>query len=203
MFGIFSKSSMIRPTPLFVSFYTPDYARAAGRLMESLRKFKLEHEVVPTDDTGRWVLNCGKKPQFIWNMISANPNRPIVWLDADCEIKRTPRILLNRRLEDIAVCRYVWRKARKPELFSGTVYFNCTPAARKVVDRWIEFQDGKPETWDQAVLREAIEAVPEVQLYSLPVGYCFIFDFHRQEHPGAKPVIEHYQRSRIARPAKQ
>lgn len=167
--------------------------------MGTLRKFKLDHEVVPMDSTGRWATNCAKKPQFIWSMISANPTRPIVWLDADCEVKRLPRIFLSRREEDMAVCRYQWKRAKKVELFSGTLFFNCTPAARKVVDRWIEIQATEPETWDQVALRKALTLVPEVVVYPLPVEYCFIFDFHRDEIPEARPVIEHYQRSRVVR----
>ncbi len=187
--------------PVFVSFYTPDYAGQAERLLASITHLGLRACVSMRPDTGRWVSNCAQKPRFIWEMMAKYHDRPVVWTDADSVIRQRPELFFGMIQEDIGVCRYKWNGGSS-ETFSGTVYFNPTEAARKVVDRWIEQQTLSPDQWDQVSLAKAIQEVHGVRVFSLPVSYCFIYDLHRRAHPEARPIIEHFQHSRETRAKK-
>ncbi len=189
--------------PLWVSFFTPDYGLVAAGMKASLEKHDLDHCIKPMPDTGSWVKNCAKKPRFIWDMMVANPERPIIWIDADAVVQRPPLLLESLGSEhfpwDVSVCKYTWSARRITEVLSGTVYFRNNVRSLKLVDRWITECEMNPEVWDQRALEIALTQVKDLRIHFMPVEYCFIFDFHRDEHPDAEPAIVHYQKSRQTR----
>jgi hypothetical protein len=186
--------------PIFVTFATPDYAAESKRLIASFKRFGLEYFSESFMDTGRWVTNCGHKPIFLKEMMVKYPDRAVVWVDADAEVKKEPRELLTMpSWADVGACRYTWKKGRKTELLSGTIYLKNNEIAHDVVDEWVKTQRRAPQLWDQVTLDEVLRRLRHVLFYALPVEYCFITDFHRDENPGIEPVIEHYQKSREMR----
>lgn len=189
---------------LYVSFYTPDYADCAKELEASLYLFGLDSEIDAFADLGTWQANCAWKPRFILQKLWDNPGRPVVWLDADAVIRRRPILLEEKPAEelDLRVCQYQWKRGKR-ETLSGTLYFgNHDSWSEELVKCWIRQQDQSPEMWDQVSLEYAIHNYDRACGHvdkSLPVEYCWIFDFHKAEHPGGVPVIEHFQRSRVTR----
>ena len=190
-------------TPLFVSYFTPDYAERAAVLRASLRKFKLDFEVDPVPDRGTWQQNSGPKPLFIWKKMAAHPGRPLVWIDADAKVVGEPTLLLDLAkadLADVAAAEYRWKDGSRQELLSGTVYVHGNVRSARLVDRWIGFHQEDPDNWDQRTLRKAVEAMGDkVRMHYLPLEYCFIFDSHHEAFPQMIPVVLHYQESRKAR----
>ncbi|MEL6311891.1 MAG: hypothetical protein AAFQ17_05925, partial [Pseudomonadota bacterium] len=76
-------------------------------------------------------------------------------------------------------------------------YFNRTPLARMVLDRWAELCESRPEIWDQIHLDAAWEMVSArhpLRTCWLPASYTKIFDLEAAH--GDEPVIEHFQASR-------
>lgn len=186
--------------PLYVSFFTPDYADCALALVASLEKFELDHSVEAVESRGSWVGNAGMKPEFIWRKMDEAAGRPVVWLDADCVVRRNPEEL-NRGLQAAAdIAAVVWSRPGRSdaELLSGTLWFPATVAGRRLVDAWIELQAQLPNKWDQVTLMMAVEKLNS-RLAVLPIEYCWIFDTHARLFPGRQPIIEHYQHSRTAR----
>ena len=188
---------------LYTSFFTKDYWKPAAALIQSLREHSLDNEVAAMPDTGRWIWNCALKPKFIGDMMARHPDRPLVWTDADSIVRQCPTVFEGGALRggaapDAAVCEYKWLKGCK-ETFSGTMWFAPTPGARRLVEIWVALQARDTEVMDQHVLAKAVELARAegVRVALLPVAYCYIFDFHKQEHPDIKPVFEHFQHSRI------
>jgi hypothetical protein len=186
--------------PLYVSYYTPDYAARAAVLVRSLRKFELDFAVVPIDELGSWQKNTHFKPQFVWNQLVANPGRPVVWVDADAELLQYPHAFDHGELGDIGVCEYKHKFVDRTELLSGTVYFKNTAASLRLVDRWLINCRENPELWDQRCLRMALNLLEkDLAVTWLPLSYCFVFDNGRRDYPEIEPIIQHYQESRAAK----
>lgn len=185
---------------VYVSFFTPDYLEPASKLIESLHDQGLDFDIPKVPDTGKWITNCAVKPKFVYDMLQRYPDRPVVWTDADSILRKEPAVFESNWLEesDAAVCEYSWQ-GRKFETFSGTLWFNNTPGAKRLADIWTALQVVTPAEMDQRVLARAVmfARAEGIKVAVLPVEYCFIFDLHRNEHPNASPVFEHFQHSRI------
>lgn len=177
----------------YVSFYTPKYAEAAGRLTRSLKRFSLKHEVLPMSDAGEWTENCAKKAGFCLEMWSQSSG-PIVWVDADAVVREYP-ILFDEIDADVA-CHFRNDRRYKNECLSGTVYFNNTPGALRILTRWKDLSDKRENEWDQRILQEVLETEENYSLYRLPASYTQIYDTMADRGPA---VIEHFQRSRDVR----
>lgn len=193
--------------PLYVSYYTPDYATRARTLVRSLNRFDLDYVVEPIAEQGTWQKDSQYKPRFIWDQMvkhfdkELGIGRPIVWIDADAEVKLRPSAFEHIEA-DVMACEFKNDGMNKIELLSGTVYFKNNVRSQRVVDAWIEECSANPTLWDQKCLRKAIDRFPDLKIGWLPVTYCFIFDTHRHLFPDAEPVILHWQESRAARTRK-
>jgi hypothetical protein len=91
--------------PVVVSFYTEGtgYEQEAGRLVESLYRFGLEHDVQPRPNMGGWKKNNDYKPAFILEMMEKHKGRDIVWLDSDAVVMAYPE-LWDDAATGIGVC---------------------------------------------------------------------------------------------------
>lgn len=176
--------------PVFISFYTRDtpYEAMAERLRGTLEAFGLEHRLVGVDSLGQWEHNCAYKARFVreqWRELG----RPVVWLDADATVEADP-VMLRQCGADFAACKWQgW------ELCSGTLFFNATPAAGRLLDRWVLRCEADPLLWDQMHLDAAwadIASQEPLITQWLPTPYLHIFDC---AEPG-QPVIKHWQASR-------
>ena len=176
--------------PLFVSFFTPDYADDAERLRRSIDAQGLGCDIERVESLGKWEHNCSFKPSFIRNMRRKHPGRALVWIDADAEVVQRPTLFAKQNGTDFA-CHWL-----NEELLSGTLYFAATANATRLMNKWEKLCKENPDTWDQRVLVGALEGWKGTAR-ELPGAYCRIFDNPHQKD--IEPVILHHQASRRQR----
>lgn len=177
--------------PLYISFYTTDgYATEAVELQKTLEDFGLEHLIRSMPPFSSWLKACAFKPLFIGDAIRRNPDRPIIWLDADARVRKPPTLFETLDCDFAAH----WKDGK--ELLSGTLYFGPTDGAKRIVDRWNFKMKSKQSEWDQRVLQEVVQAEVGTKIVRLPAPYTLIFDSMAAQGPA---VIEHMQASRRLR----
>lgn len=173
-----------------ISFYTPDYAEVAERLKCSCKLFNITSEILEVPSKGSWLNGVAFKPKFIQQMWKLSA-KPVVWVDADAVVKKYPSYF-DWITSDVA-CHFRNDKRYQNELLSGTLFFNKTEGANRIINKWVELQEKEPETWDQRTLQKIIETESEYSLYRLPASYTQIYDTMKDR---GEPVIEHFQESR-------
>ena len=120
--------------------------------------------------------------------------RPVIWVDCDAIIQQDPQLLSTLNEYDFAFHPRL-RLNGTTELLGGTMYFNYTVTAFKLLDKWIELVNANRTKYrlDQSYLSEAVSQIHELSAFHLPATYCQIFDIMKD---AGKPVIEHFQASR-------
>ena len=175
---------------LFVTAYTPDYSTLAASLQDDLEKYKLEYEMIPIEDTGKWAENCNLKPFVLKCLREEYPDSILVWIDADARIEKDPVLFSELNGADIAL-----HKLDNRIICSGTLAFLPTENGNRLLSAWSEMCEKNQTIMDQVSLAKCIEALnPKVHL--LPESYCRIFD---RKNECKDPVIVHYQESRNRR----
>ena len=175
-----------------VSFATPKYEIECYKLLDDLRSWKIPHEIHFIEGKGSWLKSVLHKAIFIKEMMLKH-NRPIVWLDADTEIKQYPQ-LFEEITEDFAVNYF------EPTIACGGVlFFNTTPKGIKLLDAWITEIYNNPGDNDQVNLYKAIQKNPDVSIKHLPREYC-TFDLCKDQ---SNPVLWSRQASRRLKDIKE
>ena len=175
--------------PIVISYYTKNtgYEKEIAGLINGLRRFNLEYDIEAIDNLGGWQKNTHYKARFIKAMLKKH-RRPILFLDSDAIIHRYP-FLFNDLDADMA-CHF----KQGSELLTGTIYFANSKKAMKLIDLWIGINNRRPRIWEQRNIQDVIGEW-DGKIEKLPPAYCKIFDTMNVE----KPVIEHYQASRMHR----
>jgi MoaA/NifB/PqqE/SkfB family radical SAM enzyme/glycosyltransferase involved in cell wall biosynthesis len=181
--------------PVFISYYTKNtgYENEYKKLESSLKRFSLDYEIVGIDSQGSWFNNCFYRTTFVKDMLNKH-GRPVVWVDCDAIIQQDPQLLSTLSEFDFAFHPRV-RSNGSTELLGGTMYFNCTVGALKLLAKWTELVNADRTKYrlDQSYLHEAVSTLHSLKVYYLPATYCQIFDLMKD---AGKPVIEHFQASR-------
>jgi hypothetical protein len=183
--------------PVYCCFFTAGtmYEQEARRLRASLERHGLPHDIRPVPDRGDWVKNTQLTAGFICRMLDEHPDRPIVYLDADAYVWSPPTLFDSLSGgADVAV-----HYRRGHELLNGTTFFNNTPGARLVAEKYREFIESNGGcTNEQLMLDAAIGACAElVTVARLPASYAWIHDIMAHDlGDDVEPVIEHLQASR-------
>jgi len=176
-----------------ISFATPNYQEEIRPLLAGLRQFNIDYEVHLIPSFGSWQLANHYKANFIKEMLLKH-KRPVVWLDADTEIRQYPGLF--DKLEEMSQCDIAVNFFNDVQLCGGVMYFALSAIA--IIDRWIEENNNHPERWESdnlhAVLGEAANGV-EARLFKLPPPYC-MFDLCKDQ---SNPVLWSRQASRIHR----
>lgn len=96
-----------------IAMFTKDYAAKAARLAASLAKFGLAHALFDVPTVHRSISPKGAsdlaycKPAFIaWAL--RRFQRPVLYLDADCEIKERPELIWALRRDNTDLAVYNW-----------------------------------------------------------------------------------------------
>ncbi len=194
-------------TPMYVSFFTPDYAPYAERLTESLDRANInlsDRCIRAMKSDGSWVLNCAKKGQFLWDCLEEF-QRPLVWLDADALLKKYTGHFSILIAQGYDVAAHLPDRRRHPlcnsNLCSGTLFFNNTRNAQDVLMDWIVACTESKHELDQEVLykvlfeREYAQAREgQTRFANLPAELCTVADLMSDIE---SPVIFHTQASRV------
>lgn len=215
-----------RSDPLFVTAYTSEaYRKMARRLESSCLNFDVECRTFSIPTRGSWVRNTHIKPHVILSAMEET-GRPIVWVDADAELKARPEAFYQPPDCDAGLHIHR-RKGGYAEWLSGTTYW--TEKAKPVLELWDELGKDYPNVWDQVTMRAALnlyeivlikgsygnlggpwvmgKAIKQVsslvqscgeplKLWGLPPELCYVDRIWRHIHPQVRPVIYHHQASR-------
>jgi hypothetical protein len=165
------------------TFYTDDsYKAHAERLEKSVKALGWEFVSESLPDKGSVKANWTHKPAFIRKQLEQN-RCPILWIDADAEIKVKPTLL-----ETIS-CNVA---AHHSGLFmAGTIFF-CygDDITFSLFDKWEALiAEGIEEP---IAFSRAVEETPNLRVSSLPPTYCWVERWMRQRFPMASPVIEQF-----------
>lgn len=181
--------------PVVISFYTlgTPYEEEVEGLKKSCWKLGLDHVIQGVEPKGSWERNCAMKARYILEE-SRRLDRPVLWVDADAVVRQPPVLLAGGEM-DFAV-----QKAMGWQFNSATVFFNRTPIAQKMLERWTQMCEERPEIWDQIHLDAAWESVVArhpLRTCWLPQTYAKIYDMDAESRLGGlTPVIEQFQASR-------
>lgn len=172
-----------------VSFYTrgSDYRRHAKNLESSCRSLEIPCSISSIEPQDTWVRNCAQKGPFLLRELQ-KATSPLVWLDADAEVRQYPRLFDSPDFEFGAY----WKGEK---LLSGTLYLAPTLETIRIVRLWAELCRTIPDIWDQVHLQQVVrDNGSDLRIGQLPKAYCKIVD---QSLPNDEtPVIVHYQASR-------
>jgi hypothetical protein len=152
--------------PVVVSFYTPSYKAWAEYLLASCIGFGLDHEIearyMPA--SWDWRRRCAVKgPYMLWALHRHAP-RPILWIDADSEIKGQ-LTLFDDPPFDLAFARTAGGNVR-----SGTVY--AGPAAGPILRVAAELCRAFPELGHERNLHTAVSQTHTgARIQTLDAGY--------------------------------
>lgn len=203
--------------PLIVSYHTldPVYTAAMARLQASLWKYGLPHLIraeeatLPSGDFHQetWLSGCAFKSRVLAET-AGFADAPILWLDADAELVQDPRPYLNwlcgTGYDFVAFQNGEGANKRFPlvnsRLCSGTLFFNATSHARKLLFRWAQACVNRgARVYDQELLYEVATHGGGCDwggvMGNLDPAYCCVPDLM----PGVEPVILQHQASRRAR----
>ena len=192
------------PGPVVISFYTlgTPYQLEVLNLISSCQRFEIEHQIEGIDSQGSWEINCLQKPFFIYDKLRSL-QRPVFWVDADAVFLKKPSF------EEYAECdlavRFMDRFSHdvRLRLNAAAMYINYTSQALSVVEEWcrvcrdiLDKRNRLLTFLDQISLLEILDKSKDVQVRSLPVGYCKVFDLDADLVDPLDVVIEQRQASR-------
>ncbi|MFW9899685.1 MAG: hypothetical protein ACFFDY_00175 [Candidatus Thorarchaeota archaeon] len=199
--GIDPKSKFV-----MVSFFTIDtpYEKEVKNLIKSLETLKLDYYIEGIEDLGGWVMNTQYKPVLIERVLKMS-GKPVVCVDADAIVKKQPKLF--EKMKDIDFAAYFPNsmRDRDKELFpgvnfimdrllSGTIYFNYTDGAFRLLEMWKMKCLEDNRTIDQNLLLDCVKSLKDkIMIRPLPLSYCQIYDIVRNKD---NAVIEHFQASR-------
>ena len=189
--------------PLVVSYYTKKtlYENEVENLIDSCKKFEIEHYIEGIENRGSWGENCAFKPYFLRKKMKEF-KRPLLWVDADAVF------LQGLKFEDFMFSDLVFYYDPKIRdfrfsAFAGTVYVNATAGGCKSLDLWCHYSDeiiketGKPPLYiDQVSLHFSMLSKPSFNFIQLPIVYAKVFDRYVEGLDPKAVVIEHNQASR-------
>jgi hypothetical protein len=155
-------------------FYTPDYRRWWDRLRPTLEQHGAPHDFVEAEKrSGGWEINTMEKPRQVLAAMERNPDKAIIFLDVDCEVRGSLEPL-SRIRGDVSFHIRTKRKkthAKWGGIRSGTLVIRPTPEARKFAALWAS-QASLYGDVDQNTLMFAVCDATDCTFQPLPVIYC-------------------------------
>jgi hypothetical protein len=125
-----------KPAPvLYVTLHTDDeyYTKTVEPLIASLERHGLPYVVYRFPNTGDWKKNTFLKVRACRRALLEHPDRSIVFLDADAEVVETPKLFNTLSARADFAAHFTRGNAL---LLSGTIFFNNTRAALRLLDEW-------------------------------------------------------------------
>lgn len=179
---------------IVIAYHTDDvrYTTYATALLETIKKFNLDHDVVTIPSFGNWLKGTNYKSAFIDSMQQKYPDKDLLYVDADSGFLRAPVLFDEPYPHDVGL----FLRSQK-ELHAATIYLKASANARVLVQRWKLLQEENPRATDQCLLQKLVNIYGKaglVDIGQLPHAYCCKFD-----DTCAEPVvITQYQASRKA-----
>lgn len=120
-----------------VSFYSDTlhskyYSQSAFQLKQDCERLKLDYHIENLQGHNEYKKNCKMKPFFILNCIKKF-NQPVVWLDCDSRVVKTPIFTDLEKVDYAGVKR---GGDKDPVMIASTLYFNITDSSMKLLEEW-------------------------------------------------------------------
>ncbi len=190
---------------IYISYYTKNtpYEKVMyTRLIPSLQKFSLKHDIEAIEDRGNWQANTHYKAEFIKKMLLKH-KEAVVFLDSDATIEKYPALFTQMTDYDISYHELDWNlqwrgyPGEKREILSGTLYLNYNEKVLRFLDDWID-ENNRSIQWEQKNMAKVLEKWKNrLQIYPLPPEYITIILFNGKVPKHIEdPVIIHWQASR-------
>jgi hypothetical protein len=188
---------------MVVGYYTVNtpYEQEAQKLLQSLNKLGINHDISGVKTLGNWQANTRFKAVFMLDMLIKHPNHRLLYVDVDAVVHKSPDLFKNYSC-DIAV-RWQDFKWRKNECLSGTIYMENNERTKRICELWRDInvnegnESNRMEQWNlDTVINKMKAEDPNFTYKNLPPEYTMIFDSMRGMYPNIVPVIEHFQASR-------
>ena len=142
------------------------------------------------------------KPAFILACLNLFPEYDgLLWTDADSEFLGVPDFTYFQDCH-ISYLRFKRSKDHLEEYLTGTVFYSNTPTTKRFILDWIDEtrKYGKHFTPEQDSLKiTAARWKDKISWKELPPKYVYIKGDFNELYPGVRPVILHYQASRVKR----
>jgi hypothetical protein len=190
---------------VIVAYYTLNtpYEQEAEKLINSLNKLGLTHDVVGVPNLGNWQANTRFKAKFMQAMLDKHIGKNLLYVDSDAIVHSKP-VLFKDYEADIAV-RWQDFRWRENECLSGTIFMANNKKTRELCQRWQGINESEGpnattfEQWNLGSIIKQMESEGKITSKNLPPEYTMIFDSMRAMYPNVVPVIEHFQASRKLR----
>lgn len=196
-----------------ISFHTPDYRDVVSRLVNSLNTFEIPHSIQEVKCKGFWKENTFYKIPFIIKKLKESKH-PLVWLDADAEVMKYPRIFDKLPMSNHLMAG-IYSPLRSVEFVSNTMYFVPSKEVFGYLREVQKFIEDVPRAYDsklvgeQFYMQKVLEAnqwKERLRFLTLPYSYgmpsywkrCDYY--HLYKFP---PVIMQRQASRSKDPIKK
>jgi len=141
-----------------VSAYTPTpyYAEAALLFRTAVESLGVTPRIIEYPDRGSWVENCRAKAVEIAAM--RRPGHSLLWIDVDNVVSEIPPEPEGVDFAGVASTR------ADRAYWGGVLYFADTPAATRLLYRWIIEAAGEYRGADEVPLEAACQAERDVRL---------------------------------------
>jgi hypothetical protein len=185
---------------LVVSFFTPDYKDASERLARTLDGFEIPHDIVevpkpPGDWKESWYSSETDKAEFLLKMLDKHEDyETLVWLDADGEMIRFPRLLWNIPT-DLGLH---YRAFKEP--ISSTVAVKR--GARDLLEKWAIESKIACKAGLKCPSQKALKAVlhkNKVTWTQLPMAYALLWRWNSRDRAEKNGVFIHERWNRNAK----
>ena len=190
---------------IVIGYYTKNtlYSNEVIKLKVSLDNLKINYHIIAIKDFNDWNLNTYYKATFIKLMLEKYPNNKLLYVDSDAVLHSKPNIIYKLNF-DIGIS-FIDNYLR-----SGTLFIKNTNYTLSVVNEWINlnikilndnlkknnYSKYKKIQFEQMNLQIILEKYKYKNVFFLDDDYCII-DKDKPKNILIKPIIEHFQASRL------
>lgn len=130
-------------TPIVVTGYTPRYEDHARKLEAMALAYEWDLIAIPYADRGCWMANVQAKAEIVKQGFD-KAHRPILWVDADNQIRRKPNrgfweYLAEHHDAAGPSIKAMGTTSRPRVYFDSVLWFNRTHAAEELIQAWVDF----------------------------------------------------------------
>lgn len=179
--------------PIVVCYFTINtmYEQEVRNLKESLNKYKISYKIYGIFSFGTWLHNTGYKAEFMQIMMKKF-DVPLIWLDADSIVNRTPILFTDFKKKDVHCCVRIRGDIKTPNLHSAIIYFNNDNKGKQIIEDWVyQCKINMYKVWDQMCLEYVYIKDPKLfELFPRP--------YAKKSKKSGKRVIAQKQISNIS-----
>lgn len=162
-----------------ISFYSDTlhsnyYSQSANLLKSDCDRLGLDYHIENLKGHSEYKKNCKMKPFFILDGLKKF-NQPVVWLDCDSRIVKTPTF---QNLENVDFAGVKKKENNGQAMIASTLFFNNTKSSLGLLEEWCkrcELKENSDKA-DHSILLECLKTKMQDLVFTwLPDSYGVIF----------------------------